>query len=280
MGPYSLLPIGRHARELIEHAADHLGNNTEKDLTIALIHADNSIEIMLKEYLRFLKNKPWREIDNQGFIKLLDSSKDLKTVVNNRSQFVAFHDIRNALYHTGTFAPRKMDVESAIYFAQLLFNELHPKYPFTDLRFANPSLQTINSLAGEFGEKKPYVTEVRLITKLEHIFKKQGYSIKDTHKFAGTSIMADMLLTKNNEVIVVEVKARSKGKKVVNTAIFQLAGFVNAVRKELPLKNVNGWLITNTAFTKAAKTAANKLNIKLSTVDELENMSPERVYFY
>ncbi len=280
MGPYSLLPIGRHAKELIEHASEHLRKNSEKDLIIALIHADNSIEIMLKEYLRFHKNKPWRAIDNQGFIKLLDSSKDLKTVENNRSQFVAFHDIRNALYHTGTFAPRKGDVESALYFSQLLFNELHPNFAFKDLRFANPSLHTINRLAGEFGDKKPYVTEIRLTRKLVDYFKKKGYKVRVNPKFAGTTIMADMLLMRKDETIVVEIKARTKSKKVLNSAIFQLAGFVNAVQKELPTKKVKGWLVTNTTFSKAAKSAARKLDIRLISGDELENMLPEIVYFY
>jgi len=281
MGPYSLLPIARHAKELIEHSSEHLQDSTEKDLIIALIHLDNAIEIMLKEYLRFNKNRPWRSIESKVFYQLLEACVELETIENSKSQFVAFHDIRNALYHAGTFAPRKEDVESALYFSKLLFNEMHPHFSFKDMKIRSTSDRTIHYLAREFGRHKPYVTEARLVKELAVFFKTQGYETRISPKFAGTSIMADLLLIKDSEAVVIEIKARTKGKKVLNSAIFQLAGYVEAVRKEIPTKKVEGWLVTNTDFSEAAIAAARKLNIRLITSKELgDKLSRDRSYLY
>lgn len=280
MGPYPLLPIARHAKELIEHASEHLKYKTEKDLIIALIHLDNAVEIMLKEYLRFSKNQPWRNIENKLFYQLLDVCVELETIENNKSQFVAFHDIRNALYHAGTFAPRKKDVESSLYFSKLLFNEMHPNFSFKDMKIESTSYSTINYLAREFG-RKPYVTEARLVKELADFFKAQGYEIRLNPKFAGTSIMADLLLIKNREAIVIEIKARTKSKKVLNSAVFQLVGYVEAVRQAMPTKRVKGWLVTNTDFSEAALTAARKLDIRLVSGKELKDiLSQSSSYLY
>jgi CRISPR/Cas system-associated exonuclease Cas4 (RecB family) len=281
MGPYPLLPIARHAKELLEHASEHLQNGTEKDSIIALIHLDNAIEIMLKEYLRFNKNQPWRNIEDKVFYQLLDACVELGTIENNKSQFVAFHDIRNALYHAGTFAPRKEDVESALYFSKLLFNEMHPNFSFKDMQVESTSASTIDSLAKEFGRHRPYVTEASLLNKLAVLFNKQGYETKINPKLAGTSMMADLLLIRNSEAVVIEIKGRTKGEKVLNSAVFQLAGYVEAVRKAMTTKKVEGWLITNTNFSKAAITAARKLNIRLITDKELKGMLPrDQGYLY
>jgi len=275
------LPIARHAKELIEHSSEHLKNGTEKDLIIASIHLDNAIEIMLKEYLRFNKNKAWRSIENKFFHQLLDDCVELETIENNKSQFVAFHDIRNALYHAGTFAPRREDVESAFYFTKLLFNEMHPNFSFKTMKVETTSNRTIRFLAREFGRDKPYVTEARLVNELALVFKRQGYETRINPTFAGTSIMADLLLLKNSEAVLIEIKARTKGKKVLNSAIFQLAGYVEAVRKAMPTKRVKGWLVTNTNFSKAAITAARKLNVRLINAEELKKILPrDQSYLY
>jgi len=276
------LPIARHAKELLEHASGHLQNGTEKDLIIALIHLDNAIEIMLKEYLRFNKNKSWRSIESKFFYQLLEACVELETVENNKSQFVAFHDIRNALYHAGTFAPRKEDVESALYFSKLLFNEMHPNFSFKEMKIETTSDSTIHFLAREFGRSKPYVTEARLVKELAFFLKRQGYEATINPTFAGASIMADLLLTRNNEAIVIEIKARTKGKKVLNSAIFQLGGYVEAVRKAMPAKKVEGWLVTNTDFSNTAKKAARDLKIKLISSDDLKNLLAKnrRDYLY
>jgi len=253
---------------------EHMHNGTEKDLIIALIHLGNAIEIMLKEYLRFNKNKSWQGIEKQFFPQLLDACIELETIENNKSQFVAFHDIRNALYHAGTFAPRKEDVESTLYFSKLLFNEMHPNFSFKEMKIETTSDSTIHFLAREFGKNKPYVTEARLVKKLANFFERQGYGARINPKFAGTSIMADLLLTRNDEVIVIEVKARGKAGKVLNSAIFQLAGYLEAVRTAMPTKKVEGWLVTNSDFTRAATTAAHRLNIRLINGEKLREILP------
>lgn len=264
-----LLPIARHARELLEHASEHLRGNVERDLIFALIHADNSVEIMLREYLRFKKRKSWKDLENKNFHQLLNDCRELGTIENNRNQFIAFHDIRNALYHTGTFAPRKQDVQAVIYYSKLLFNELHPNLPFKDMKAANPTKKTIKHLAEEFGQK-PYVMEVDLIGRLKLFFIEQGYETRLNPKFAGTSIMADLLATRNNEAIVIEVKGGAR--RVFNSSIFRLAGFVDAARKTLPEKKVTGWFVAKTGFSKAARSAAGKLNIKLISGNEFEEL--------
>lgn len=53
----SVLPTTRHIRELIEHSEEHLSLGSERDMKIALIHVDDSIEIMLKEHLRYNREK-------------------------------------------------------------------------------------------------------------------------------------------------------------------------------------------------------------------------------
>lgn len=281
MGPYPLLPITRHAKELVEHSAEHLKKGDEKDLIIALIHIDNAIEIMLKEYLRFNKNRSWRNIENQFFPQLLDACVDLETIENNKSQFIAFHDIRNALYHAGTFAPRKEDVESALYFSKLLFNEMHPNFSFVEMKLETPSDKTIHLLTKEFGRGKPYATEARLVKELAAFFKKQGYASRINPTVAGTSIMADLMLTRNNKSIVIEVKARAKGHNVLNSAIFQLAGYLEAIKGAMPTREVEGWLVTNTSFSRAAITAARKLGIRLVNGKDLEGiLSHRRSYVY
>jgi hypothetical protein len=253
----------------------------EKDVIFALIHADNSVEIMLREHLRFDKNKPWKDLENKGFNQLLDECRELATIENNKSQFVAFHDIRNALYHVGTFVPRKQDVESAVYFAKLLFNEIHPNSTFKDMKLASPSDRTINILAKEFGKQKPYVTEMKFVGELASFFRRHGYKTEFNPKFAGTTAMADLLVTGKDEIIIVEVKARTKGKRVLNSAVFQLAGFVEVVKKALPEKKVTGWLVTNTAFSKAAVSAARKLKIKVVSSEEFRDMlSRNSSYLY
>ena len=50
--PADVLPTTRHVKELIEHAEQHLLSGFNWDMKVSLIHADNSIEIMLKEHAR------------------------------------------------------------------------------------------------------------------------------------------------------------------------------------------------------------------------------------
>ncbi len=286
MGPFAqrpLLPIARHAKELIEHSSEHLQGGSEKDLIIALVHIDNAVEILLKEHLRFDKNVSWRKIEDKFFPQLLDDCvSDLDALENNKSQFIAFHDIRNALYHAGTFAPRKDDVESAIYFTKLLFNELHPEFAFKELKVKATPKDTIRFLAKEFGRDKPYATEVGLTNKIASLMRRHGYVVALNPMLGGTSRMADMLLTKGNKIIVVEVKARTTGKRVLNSSVYQLAGYVAAVKQE---KNseVEGWLVTNENFSSVARKAAEKLEIRLISGSELKRLlSGEsiRPYFF
>lgn len=89
-------------------------SGTEWDRKASLIHADNSIEILLKEYLRYFKKKSWREIDNLSFYDLLNSCNDIGLVDSSSEYFLSYHDIRNEVYHTGTLVPGREDLESLI----------------------------------------------------------------------------------------------------------------------------------------------------------------------
>lgn len=280
--PPPLLPIGRHAKELIEHSQEHLQQGQEKDLIIALIHLDNAVEIMLKEHLRFNKNNSWRSIEQKFFNQLLDACEDLDTIESNKNQFVAFHDIRNSLYHAGTFAPRKEDVESALSFSKLLFNETHPLFAFKEMKIRKASDSTISFLAKEYGRNTPYVTEAKYLKKLAMLLEKNNYNVKTNPTLTGTSFMADLLATKNNEVIVIEIKARTKAKSVLNSTVFKLADYVEAVKVALPGKKVEGWLVTNTTFSLAAKKAARTRKIRLLSGDDIANLlfKDTSSYFY
>lgn len=257
----SMLPTTRHVKELIMHAEEHMNSGTEWDLKVSLIHADNSIEIMLKEYLRYRKEKSWGEIERMNFYKLLNSCKDINLVSNSKSFFLAYHDIRNAVYHTGTLVPMKEDVKSVVGFAKTLFNELHPQFKFVDVRIKLPSKRAINTVSSVLGFQ-PHMTEMLLMKEFSNYLLKSGYKVLIEPVMPDKS-RADLLAQRENKLIVCEFKVRQTGMVVGREAVYFLKAQVEALRKKYPEKNVEGWLITNARFSKSTREVAKGHNIQL-----------------
>jgi HJR/Mrr/RecB family endonuclease len=101
---------------------------------------------------------------------------------------------------------------------------------------------------------------------------RQGYHVILNPIIAGTSLMADLLLSRKNEVIVVEVKARTAGNSILNSSVYQLCGYVEAVKRATPTKKVEGWLVTNANFSQAARKAAENVGVRLIPGNELKEM--------
>lgn len=103
----SWLATSRHARDLIEHAEEHLQMGSERDLKFSLIHADNAIEALLKEHTRYGKRQRIDNIIEMSFQKLLDASSDIAFVEDQRHLLSFTHDMRNAVYHFGALTPQQ-----------------------------------------------------------------------------------------------------------------------------------------------------------------------------
>jgi len=258
---HDILPTTRHVRELITHAEEHMNSGTEWDLKVSIIHADNSIEIMLKEYLRHCKEKSWREIEHMTFYELLNSCNDLDLVGTSKRFFLAYHDIRNAVYHTGTLAPMKEDVKSVVGFAKTLFNELHPELKFVEARIELPSEKAIHTVSSIMGFQ-PHMTEMMLLREFSDYLSKSGYTVLIEPMMPDKS-RADLLARRGNKLIVCEFKVRKTGMVVGREAIYFLRAQVDVLKKKNPEKNVEGWLITNARFSKGTREIAEKQNIQL-----------------
>jgi len=271
-----MLPTTRHIKELIEHSDEHLLSGSERDLKISLIHADNSVEIMLKEYLRYDKEKGWREIENISFHKLLSACSDISLVNSSKSYFLAFHDMRNAVYHMGTLLPTKKDVESALELAKSLFNELHPDTKFEKVRISLPSEESINLVTNTLGSK-PYATELSLMKKFTDYLMRQGYLVEFEHLFPinKQQYRADLLAFRGNRAIVCEFKMKPN-RNTIGRTMDMLRTFLDQAKEEFPDKKIEGWLIIfKRELSDRTKIAAEKLNIKLIDSKKLKELIGE-----
>jgi len=263
-----MLPTTRHVKELIQHAEEHLQSGSERDLKVSLIHADNSIEILLKEYLRYNQEKSWEEIERLNFYKLLSSCKDVSLVDSSKSFFLAFHDMRNAVYHIGTLVPMRKDVKSIVDFAKTLFNELHPESKFAEARIELPTGRSIDAVSDALGFQ-PHMTELSLMRGVSKYLISEGFDIVLENQIDGARV--DLLARKGLDVLVVEFKIRTRGDVGVNS-VYQLRAYVDLCQKEFPEKSVEGWLITNANFTRTAKEVAEKFDLQLYDGQKLNEL--------
>jgi hypothetical protein len=264
-----LLPTTRHVKELIEHSEEHLSSGSEKDMKIALVHVDNSIEIMLKEYLRYQKEKKLDEIEDISFYGLLNSCSDISVVKSSKSLFIAFHDMRNAIYHLGNLLPSKEDVESAIELAKSLFNEIHPQAGFKNAEVTLPSKESIKLLYKAIGERA-YINEITAVQDFSAFMRTKGYEILIEHAMGKEfHYRADLIATKNDRVIVCEFKS-NPNRADVYRVVSQLKNYLSLANNEFSDKKIEGWLIffggkASSIFREIAR----KENIKLLDSNDL-----------
>ncbi len=268
----SMLPTTRHVRDLIEHSEEHVTLGSEKDMKIALIHVDNSIEIMLKEYLRYEKERKLNDLENVSFYGLLNMCPDISVVKSSKSLFMAFHDMRNAVYHLGNLLPPKKDVESAIELAKSLFNELHQDVQFKNAQVSLPSKESINMLTNAVGVK-PYITEISMIQKFSAYMSSKGYQILVEHAMGKEmQYRADLLAIKGKNVIVCEFKLRPNRFDRLN-AINQLKTYMTFAETKFRGKQIEGWLINYSGnFSPTDEKTAEALGIKLIDSKMLEDL--------
>jgi len=265
-----MLPTTRHIKELINHAEDHINHGEESDLKFSLIHADNSIEIMLKEYLRYNKEKSWSEIDRKGFYDLLTICEDVDLIKESKDYFLAYHDIRNSVYHTGTLVPLKEDVEAALGLAKTLFNELHPNFKFVDAKIKVPSKKSIQNIMHVLGSK-PYLNEISLVRAFSNYLERERFEVFPEYVVAG-KIRADIVAMKDEELIICEIKLGGVKRLVDRRTLSKLKIMYDHLKENNPDKEVKGWLITDGLFSSIVKKVAKKYNIRLIDGQELNQI--------
>ena len=114
-------PILKSSLEVMEHAIEHLNNGTEKDAKFAVLHADNSAELILKELVRF---KRMRLIDKKGlairYYDCIDKLLDRGISIPELPDIDLLHTERNSIYHLGT-QPNQEKAEWLVYDVGLSF---------------------------------------------------------------------------------------------------------------------------------------------------------------
>lgn len=96
-------PILRSSLEVMEHAIEHLINETDRDAKLAVLHADNAVELILKELVRF---KRMRLIDRRGisisYYDCIDKLLEEGISIPELPDIDLLHTERNSIYHLGT----------------------------------------------------------------------------------------------------------------------------------------------------------------------------------
>jgi len=268
-----VLPITRHTKALLDHSIEHFESGSESDLQIALLHADNSVEILLKYHLRFTKKIPPQKIDDMSFYDLVTNSTDLKIIEQSRAYFLTYHDMRNSVWHYGLMVPPKDDVRSATSYAKQLFNELFPENSYSDIHTTLPSKDSIDILQHTFGEKD-YLTEISQLQKILNIFEKQGYVTITEH---GPSEMGiDLIAQKETHTVLCELKIYERS-KIGSHIIQQINNAFQEYIERNVISNVEKWLVSDAPYIKRAIESARTYDIKLikerEIITELKKLS-------
>lgn len=117
----SVSPILTSSLEVMEHAIEHFNMGENRDLKLAVLHADNAVELMLKELTRFnrirLINKKGQSISYYDCIDKLEG-KGVK--ISELTDIDLLHTERNSIYHMGS-QPDKRKTEWLIFDVALNF---------------------------------------------------------------------------------------------------------------------------------------------------------------
>lgn len=111
----SVSPILTSSLEVMEHAIEHLKMGTDRDLKFAVQHADNAVELMLKELARF---KRIRLIDKKGqsisYYDCINKLEEKGVEIPELTDIDLLHTERNSIYHLGS-QPDKRKTEWLVY---------------------------------------------------------------------------------------------------------------------------------------------------------------------
>jgi Holliday junction resolvase len=266
-----MLPSSRHSKELIEHAEEHIRHNKDLDMKVALIHSDNSIEVMLKGYLRYSKYVKNEEVEKIGFYELITRCEDIALVKASKSNFLAYHDLRNTLYHQGALVPEKEDVISAIELAKSLFNELNSTDAFSNAKVELISGSVITNIANTIGNP-PYLEELRVISKAANIFINHGFQVSS--QSGSADVLADVVAEKGKRVIVCEIKKFIKTREIqyIIQELFYRRQKYNILFND---KNIEFWIISQ-KYSMQSKNLALQYDLKLLNLQEIESQLIEQ----
>src|SRR3989442_6429534 len=166
--------------ELLNHGLEHLSLGTEFDVRIAMISIDNSVEVMINNYLGLpqrisgingLSRKRFDEII-QSFPSLLDGLEEFaseRIVGIELGDIEWFHRVRNQLYHEGNgITVERSKVEGYAEIAKILFFNLF-SVKVEDLIFKAP-----HSLVGQFFSEWAQLERELLRLQEKHSLLKKG----------------------------------------------------------------------------------------------------------
>jgi hypothetical protein len=107
--------------EVMEHAIEHLTKETDRDTRFAVLHADNAVELVLKEVVRF---KRIRLIDKKGqsisYYDCIDKLLTKRVSIPELPDIDLLHTERNSIYHLGS-QPDQRKAEWLVYDVALNF---------------------------------------------------------------------------------------------------------------------------------------------------------------
>ncbi len=261
----TMLPIARRTKALIEHSMEHFNSGSEPDLQLALLHADNSVEILLKYYLRFSKKLPPNKVDSMNFYELITNSTDLETISKSDAYFLVYHDMRNAVWHDGLMIPPKSDVNSATNYAMTLFNELFPDVSFSNVQTTVPTPESIKNLRSTYGNSD-YLSEISDLQRFIKIFERQGYNVIREHDSKDVGI--DIIARKKTHSILCEFKTGKSSNIGSHIIVRTNNSFQNYINYS-GWDNVEKWLITDAPHEKPAIEKANEMNIRLIKTSDI-----------
>jgi len=116
-----LPPLLLSSLEIMQHAIEHLEKGTEKDRGFAVLHADNAVELILKELVR---SKGIRVIDKKGYsmdyYECVDKLIEVGLKMPELPSIDLLHTERNNTYHLGN-KPDKNRAEWLVYDVALSF---------------------------------------------------------------------------------------------------------------------------------------------------------------
>lgn len=131
----SISPIFTSSLELLEHAIEHLKKSKPRDLKFAVLHADNAIELILKDLAR--SNGIRIMTKKGGSISYYDCIGMLETkgiTVPKLPDIDILHTERNSIYHLGS-QPHEKKTEWLVYEVALnLVSTLCSEYFNYDLK--------------------------------------------------------------------------------------------------------------------------------------------------
>jgi hypothetical protein len=256
------LPSSRHAKDLIEHAQEHLTKGSERDLKFSLIHADNAIEALLKEHARYGRRRRVNDVIEMPFQKLLDECVDLPIIEDERYRFTFIHDMRNAVYHFGMLTPNRQDVESSIGSAKMLFNVLHPEHPLTSASEVHlPSLGAIEAtlqsqpmtLAGRIIR-----TEAELISNFTKHLTEHGYLV---HTVDPLGHGFDIVGENSKHRILIDFKITSSRSYEHRNGILRFRDARNVFQRVNQSKPTDAVFVTNKPMTESVKSEAKRAGV-------------------